>query len=81
MLQSEEKRSPPPPPPPLKLLVPLPKLKNRSSEDLEDVEAGQGEGVREKVEEESGDDNETDEAPRGYMHPQLQQEFVRLAVR
>ena len=66
--------------PPHRLPVPLPKSKNGSSEDLEDVEAGQGEAARERVEVESVDDDETDEVLGGHMHLQLQQEFARLAV-
>ena len=40
-----------------------------------------GEAVEEQAEEESGDDIEADEAPRGHMHPQLQRQFASLAVR
>ena len=63
----------------------LPKVKNGSSDDMEDDEVGQGELVEgaagEQAEEDSGEDDQNDEAPRGYMDPRLLREVKRLPVR
>ena len=46
--------------------MPLPETKHGAADNMED-----GEAAEEQVEEESRDDDETEEAPRGHMHPQL----------
>ena len=60
MFESEEKS-------PHILPVPLPKTKNGSSDDIKDNKAGPGDVVegaaREQVEEDSGEEDETNEGP------------------